>query len=112
MESIDIRPPANGGMARAVDGAAAQAHGAIDKLSATAIPAVDRMAGGAHRAVDSATQFASGAVESMSARADRLQVAHARMTDECRGYVRANPLASVGIALAAGYVLSRLLSSR
>jgi ElaB/YqjD/DUF883 family membrane-anchored ribosome-binding protein len=106
--------PANGSgtVARAVDEVGARAHSAIDRMSSAAIPAVNRAASGAHGAVDSATHFASGAVDSVSAKADRLQIAHARMTDECRGYVRANPLASVGIAVAAGYLLSMLLRNR
>jgi ElaB/YqjD/DUF883 family membrane-anchored ribosome-binding protein len=32
--------------------------------------------------------------------------------EKCQGYVRANPVMSLGIALAAGYLLSKLLSSR
>lgn len=107
--------PANdnsGAVAQAVNAAGARAHGAIERMSAAAVPAVNRVAGSAHQAVDSATQFTGGVVKSMAASADRLKVAPAQMTDECRGYVRANPLVSVGIALAAGYVLSRLLSTR
>jgi ElaB/YqjD/DUF883 family membrane-anchored ribosome-binding protein len=30
--------------------------------------------------------------------------------EQCRGYVRDNPIASLGIAIAAGFLLSRLLS--
>jgi ElaB/YqjD/DUF883 family membrane-anchored ribosome-binding protein len=107
--------PANGPggtVARVVDNASSRAHSAIDKVSATAVPAVNRMASGAHQAVDKATQFASGAADSLGAKADQLQDAKTRLTEECRGYVRENPLASVGIALATGFLLSRLLSRR
>lgn len=102
----------SGAAARAVDGASTRAHGAIDQMSASAVPAVNRMASGAHQAVDKATQFASGAADSIVAKVDQLQDAQTRITEECRGYVRENPLASVGIALAAGYLLSLLLRSR
>lgn len=101
-----------GTVARAVDNAGSKAHGAIDKMSATAVPAVSRMASGAHQAVDKATQFASGAADSLEAKAGQLQDAQTRLTEECRGYVRENPLAAVGIALAAGFFLSRLLGRR
>ena len=107
--------PANGSsstVARAVDVASTRAHGAIDKMSATAVPAVNRMTSGAHQAVDKIAQAAGGAADSMVAKADQLQDAQTRITEECRGYVRENPLASVGIALAAGYLLSLLLRSR
>ncbi len=115
MDQTEMLLPANGSSgaaARAVDDASTRAHGAIDKMSASAVPAVNRMASGAHQAVDRATQLASGAADSIVAKADQLQAAQTRITEECRGYVRENPLASVGIALAAGYLLSLLLRSR
>jgi ElaB/YqjD/DUF883 family membrane-anchored ribosome-binding protein len=34
------------------------------------------------------------------------------MSENCGSYVRENPLASLGIALAAGFVLARLINSR
>jgi ElaB/YqjD/DUF883 family membrane-anchored ribosome-binding protein len=34
------------------------------------------------------------------------------LTENCREYVRDNPVTSLGIAVAAGFLLSRLLSSR
>ena len=112
IENVSPAKSASGVVTRAVDDAGARAHGAIDKMAAAAVPAVNRMSGGAHQAVDGATQFASGAAESIADRADRVQAAQSRVADECRGYVRANPLAAVGMAVAAGYVLGRLLSSR
>ena len=111
--SATIVPTIGGGNAgRTVDNAGTRAHEAIDSVSAAAVPVVNRLARGAHQAVDNATQFASGAVETVVDKANVVRDAHARMADECRGHVRANPLASVGIALAAGYVLSRLLNRR
>lgn len=102
----------SGPVAQAVDDASTSAHGAIDKVSATAKPAVDRMASGAHQAVDKIAIAASSAAESLGATAGQLKDAQARMAAECRGYVRENPLASLGIAAAVGFVLSRLLSRR
>ncbi|HEY5138086.1 MAG TPA: DUF883 C-terminal domain-containing protein, partial [Methylococcales bacterium] len=32
--------------------------------------------------------------------------------DNCRGYIHKNPAASLGIAVGAGFLLSRLMSSR
>ena len=102
----------NGTAARIADNASSSAHSAIDKVSSAVKPAVDRIADGAHQAVDKFAVTASDAAESLSVKANQLRDGHARMTEECRGYVRAKPLASLGIALAAGFVLSRLISSR
>ncbi len=101
-----------GTVARAVDEAGRSAHGTIDQVSASAKPAVDRMASGAHQAVDKIAIAASDAAESLGVKADQLKDVQARMTEECRGYVRDNLLASLGIALAAGFVLSRPVDSR
>jgi ElaB/YqjD/DUF883 family membrane-anchored ribosome-binding protein len=102
----------NGTVARTVSDASTTAHGAIDKVSNAARPAVDRLATGAHQAVDKIADAAGTAAESLVVRTEQLKNAHSRMTDECRVYVRANPLAAVGVALAAGFVLSRLFRSR
>jgi len=34
------------------------------------------------------------------------------LMEECTAYVRSNPLAAIGIAAAAGFILSRVISSR
>ena len=102
----------NGTAARAVDSASSSAHGAIDKASAAVKPAVDRLASGAHQAVDTFAGAASDAAASLSVKANQLKDGQALVTEQCRGYVRANPLAALGIALAAGFVLSRLIASR
>jgi ElaB/YqjD/DUF883 family membrane-anchored ribosome-binding protein len=99
-------------IARAVDDASASVHGTIDKMSASARPTVDRLSSGAHQAVEKIAMAASDAAESLGAKADQLNDVQTRMTEQCRGYVHDNPLAAVGIALATGFVLSRLLRSR
>ena len=107
--------PANGSsgnVAGTLENAGARLHGAIDKMSASAVPAVKRVAARAHGAVDHVTQAASGAADSLVAKANELQATQSRLTENCRGYVRENPLASVGIALAAGYLVSRALNRR
>ena len=102
----------NGTMARVVDDASSSAHGTIDKVSAVVKPAVDRVASGAHQAVDKFAIAASDAVESLTVKANQLKDSQALLTEQCRGYVRGNPLASLGIALAAGFLLSRLIANR
>lgn len=116
--SADASPPAgtstaadgNGSVSRTVSDASATVHGTI--VSNAARPAVDRLATGAHQAVDTIADAAGTAAESLVVRTEQVKIAHARMTDGWRVHVRANPLAAVGVALAAGFVLSRLFRSR
>jgi ElaB/YqjD/DUF883 family membrane-anchored ribosome-binding protein len=102
----------NNTLARGIDQAGTAAHSTVDKLSAAARPAVDRVATGAHQAVDKFADVATQAAESLGVKGDQLKEAQARFVDACGGYVRANPVASLGIAVAAGFLLSRLISSR
>lgn len=103
--SEDIRTAA-----RTVDQATARAHTVIDKATEAARPMVDRAASGAHQAVDRIAGVAGQAAETLGAKSEQLMDAQTRAMEQCRGYVRDNPLASLGIAIAAGFVLSRLLS--
>ena len=102
----------NNTMTRGIDQAGAAAHSTIDKVSAAARPAVDRVATGAHQAVDTIADAASQTAESLGVKGDQLKEVQARLVDACNGYMRANPVATVGIAVAAGFLLSRLISSR
>jgi ElaB/YqjD/DUF883 family membrane-anchored ribosome-binding protein len=116
MEATEIVTPSiNDGsrtLARTVDQASAGAHDAINKVSDAARPVVDRIASGAHQAVDKIAAAAGQAAETLGVKGEQLKNAQAQALEQCRGYVRDHPLQSLGIALAAGYLLSRLLSSR
>lgn len=101
-----------GAVGRTLDQATNTAHRAIDKASDAARPAVDRLAAGAHQAVDKIAGAAAPAAETLDLKSEHLMNAQARMTEKCREYVRDNPVTSLGIAVAAGFLLSRLLSSR
>jgi len=102
----------NHGLARAVDAAGTAARNAIESASDAAPPLVDRVASGAHQAVDRIAGAAGQAVQSLDFKGEQFKVAQERVFEQCRSYVRANPMASLGIAVAAGYLLSRLLGSR
>ena len=94
-----------------IDQAGGTAHGAIDKAVDAARPTVERLASGAHSAVDKIAGCAGQAVETLNAKSEQLTDAGTRFVDAGREYVRANPVMSLGIGVAAGFVLSRLLSS-
>lgn len=88
------------------------AHNAIDKVSDAARPMVDRLASGAHQTVDKLAGVATQAAETLGVKGEQLKNFQTQAMEQCRGYVRENPVVSLGIAIAAGYLLSRLLSSR
>jgi len=102
----------NGSVTRTVENASATAHSTIDKVSNAARPAVDRLTTSAHQAVDKIADAATTAAESIAVKSEQLKSAHARITEEARIYVRSNPLAAVGVAVAVGFVLSRLFCAR
>jgi ElaB/YqjD/DUF883 family membrane-anchored ribosome-binding protein len=97
-------------LARTVDQANSGAHEGIDKVSDAVRPAVDRVASSAHRAVDKMASAAGRAAETLGVKGEQLKNAQVRAMEQCRGYVRDHPVASLGIAVAAGYLLSRLVS--
>jgi ElaB protein len=102
----------NNPVTRGIEQAGTGAHKAIDKVSDAARPAVDRMASGAHQAVDKAAAAAHQAADTLETKGNEIKEAQARLMSECSSYVRANPVMSLGIAVAAGFLLSRLLASR
>jgi hypothetical protein len=99
-------------MAHGVDRARAGAHQGIDAASDAAGPAVERMVAGAHATVDALGGIATHAAETLDIKGHQLGNARDRLLKGTGDYVHAHPLASLGMALAAGYLLSRLLSAR
>lgn len=111
------KTPTNGGnfqhtLEHGVERATVAAHDTIDSMSDAAQPAIDHMRSGAHKAVDSAGVAATHAAGAVGGTGDQLQDTGKRIAERTGGYVREHPVASLGIAVAAGYLLSRLLTSR
>lgn len=102
----------SGTLGRAVGQASTGVHEAIDRASNVARPVVDRLASGAHQAVDKIAGAAGHAVDNLGMSAEQLKNAQVKAVEQCRGYVRDNPLISLGVAIGAGFLLSRILSSR
>ena len=95
-----------------IESVTSSAHKTIDKVSESARPAVDRLTASAHHAVDSLAGIACGAADTLGVKGEQLKGATDHMTQSARDFVRENPLMSLGIAVAGGLLLSRLLSSR
>jgi ElaB/YqjD/DUF883 family membrane-anchored ribosome-binding protein len=109
--------PANGGnfqhaLERGVDTATTAAHHTIDSLSDAARPALDHVVSSAHGAVDHAGAVATHGAGALGLKGDQLNDSGKKIAERAGSYVREHPVASLGMAVAAGYLLSRLLSSR
>lgn len=97
------------------EGASSAVSGAKDKLDAAADHvesglhrAADASARGAHRATDKAAEWRERGAELASGARERADDALANVRD----FVREKPVQSVAIALAAGWLLGRLLGPR
>ena len=63
----------------------------------------------AHQAVDKAAGAAAPTAEWLASQAETLDATQKKLVADACNYISANPLKAVGIALAAGFVLSRAL---
>jgi len=90
-----------GGATSVMDRMVKGAHEAVDRFAERARPTVERMQGSM-----------SGASDSMHSRADQLGEMQEQWMEQCRTTVREHPIAAVGVAVLAGMVLSKLISSR
>jgi len=106
-------PPAGDGV---LYKASMGAHDVVDKVASAAddaarkaIPAIDRAAGAVHQTVSNAVTGVTPAVEWLDEQAAALNAAQQKLVNSAREYVAANPLTSLGIALAAGFLVSRLI---
>jgi len=66
----------------------------------------------AHEAVDKIATTTEQVADAIGEKGEQLKQAEQELVANCRGYVRDNPVLSLGIAVAAGFLLSRLLSGR
>lgn len=73
---------------------------------------IERASESAHAAVDRASQAAAQAAERLGDKTDELMAMKEDWIEAGREYVREHPMAALGIAAAAGYVLSMLMRSR
>jgi ElaB/YqjD/DUF883 family membrane-anchored ribosome-binding protein len=74
--------------------------------------AVNRMASSAHEAVDKIADATNQAADSLSDKGHEIKALEERWLEKVRDYVEHNPVQSLGIALASGYLLSRIISNR
>jgi len=91
-----------------VQGAAERAHGYVDQAKNGAAATAESAASAVHRTIDQAADTATAAADWVSQKAsDYTRAPQAALETACET-IRARPLMSVGIALAAGYIIGRM----
>jgi len=104
----DASAAENGPSSQATDHVAQSAHDGIDAAANAVHPTIERAAASAHKAVEHADQMANQAAEAIEGAGAK----GAEMITTSKNYLREHPVLTVGLAMTAGYVLSRILASR
>ncbi len=98
---------ASSGAHAAVNSVANAAEGAIRSTK----PAIDKVAAMAHHAVDKAAASAGPAADWIGEKGEQLDATQKKVVNDTCAYISANPLTSIGLAVLAGFLLSRLTRS-
>ncbi|HEX5056661.1 MAG TPA: hypothetical protein VFX02_09200 [Gammaproteobacteria bacterium] len=96
----------NGGAQRATGGGSSSSASESFNIDPSSI---ERAKSSVHDAVDRIADSATQAAQKLGARADQMKEWQQTLIDNCSQYVREKPLQSLGIAVASGFVLSRIL---
>jgi ElaB/YqjD/DUF883 family membrane-anchored ribosome-binding protein len=72
----------------------------------------DKVADFAHETVDALADASNHARAAFDEKSDQIMNAEQQLLKNCQTYVRENPVTSLGLAVAGGFLLSRLLSRR
>jgi ElaB/YqjD/DUF883 family membrane-anchored ribosome-binding protein len=86
--------------------------GRAEYLADQARAGLGRISETAHDAMDRLSQAASQAAARLGEHSEELWALQGRAADTTRSYIREHPLATIGIAIAIGVLLSRLTSRR
>jgi ElaB/YqjD/DUF883 family membrane-anchored ribosome-binding protein len=70
---------------------------------------IDKVAAMAHQAVDKAADAAAPTAEWLTEQGDSLKATQKKLMADTCNYVSTNPMKAIGIAIAAGFLLSRFL---
>jgi ElaB/YqjD/DUF883 family membrane-anchored ribosome-binding protein len=81
-------------------------------MEKTIMETLEKASNFADETVDKIASITSHAVEAIDERGEKLKHSEQVLMKNCQGFIRDNPVTSLGIAAAAGFLLSRLLSGR
>ena len=97
----------------------AKGNGGMSGMTKSMDRTIERASDRAHQAVDRAAGAASSVadrigerVDALAERGEELRELPENWIEGARDYVREHPVASLGIALAAGYLLSMMMRSK
>jgi ElaB/YqjD/DUF883 family membrane-anchored ribosome-binding protein len=109
------KPPANDGL---LTKTTAGAHAAVnsvadaaDGAARKAKPAIDQVAAMAHHVVEKAAASATPAADWLGEQGESLNATQKKLVTGTSAYIAANPLMSVGVAVLAGMLISRVIRS-
>jgi ElaB/YqjD/DUF883 family membrane-anchored ribosome-binding protein len=88
---------------------AARAHNALDTAVDKTAPAVNRIVEKAHATIDRVAEKAAPAAEALQSAVNQTRETSTRLMEGCANSVRAQPLVSIGLAAAIGYLVGRLM---
>lgn len=94
-----------------VQDAGDRAQDYLDRAAQTASTGMDRVADSARRSVDTATESAKAGLGWASDKASALREQNTAIVNAVTDSVTARPLMAIGVALAAGYLLGRIMRS-
>jgi ElaB/YqjD/DUF883 family membrane-anchored ribosome-binding protein len=120
MESTSYGKTPSSGLSNNLDStlnkASSSAHAAVDSMAGAADeaarkakPKIDQVAAMAHKAVDKAADAAAPTAEWLVDKGDSLTATQRKLVADTCSYVSANPLKSVGFALLAGFLISKIV---
>ncbi len=112
--------PSMAGMSNSADGvlgkASSGAHAAVDSIAVSADevmrkaqPAIHQAAVMAHQAVDKVAGVAAPTADWLAEQGENLNATKKKLMDGACNYVSANPFKSVGVAVLAGFLISRMM---
>jgi ElaB/YqjD/DUF883 family membrane-anchored ribosome-binding protein len=82
---------------------------AADEATRKAKPAIDQVTAMAHQTVDKTAGAVAPAADWLTDQGAGLNATQKKLMGDTCGYISANPLTSIGIAVAAGFVLGRMI---
>lgn len=85
------------------------AHDTIGRVADSAHPVVDKVAQRAHETVAKVANAAASATEGLSFQTSQVRDLQETFVQDCREYVRNNPMRALLYAAAAGFLLTRAL---
>jgi ElaB/YqjD/DUF883 family membrane-anchored ribosome-binding protein len=82
----------------------------LDNLTNTAEEAAEKISSAASQAAEALSEKGEQLAEAVSEKGKQLMTMEEQFLKNCRAYVKDNPMTAVGIALAAGFILSQIMN--